>query len=172
MRRINDSIEKQNIIIKWIKEKMKKKQIQFKLIYQMTKDGNKSEKFHEKCDNKGPTLILIETTKNKIFGGYTPLNWEKGKNVYDTENQTFIFSLNLMKKFDLINKNIYAIRGGEGPWFGDCDFGLHYNMIEGESYANQTCNFLSNNNLELTGGKGNNENFETKQFEVFSVIFD
>ena len=76
-----------------------------------------------------------------------------------------------MKKFDMINKTRRAIYNSEGPWFGDCDFGLQNNMKNGKTYANQTCNFLSNLNLELTGGKGNNEDFETEELEVYQVIY-
>ena len=42
-------------------------------------------------------------------------------------------------------------------------------MKNGKTYANNTCNFLSNNNLELTGGKGNSENFEVEEFEFYKV---
>ena len=54
-----------------------------------------------------------------------------------------------------------------GPNFGDCDLCLKENMKIGETYANQSCNFLSNNNLELTGGKGDHENFETEHEKMF-----
>ena len=47
----------------------------------------------------------------------------------------------------MINKDNYAIYNDEGPWFGDCDFGLKKNMKEGETYANESCNFLSDLNL-------------------------
>ena len=93
---------------------------------------------------------------------------------YDESNQTFIFSLNLNKKYDMINMKKKAIQGfakGYGPNFGDYDFGLHKNLKEGESYANESCNYLSNHNLDLTGGKGNNESFKTEEFEVFQVLY-
>ena len=64
----------------------------------MSENGSKSEDFHKYCDNKGPTLILIKTTKNKIFGGFSPLSWNnKGGDQFDKSKQTFIFSLNLVK---------------------------------------------------------------------------
>ena len=31
-----------------------------KLLYRGTKDGTTSLKFHEKCDNKGPTICLYK----------------------------------------------------------------------------------------------------------------
>ena len=44
-------------------------------------------------------------------------------------------------------------------------------MKKGSTYANKKCNFLSNNNLELTGGKGDNEDFEVEELEVFKIIY-
>ena len=59
--------------------------------------------FHNYCDNQGPTLTLIKTRKNKIFRGFTPLNWQnKSESKIDKDGQTFIFSLNLMKKYEII----------------------------------------------------------------------
>ena len=169
---INNEFNKQNMIINWIKEKTQTKEIEFKLIFKMTKNGYRSQDFHKHCDKKGPTLVLIKTTKNKIFGGFTPLDWEnKGGKKYDDSNQTFIFSLDLMKKYDMINKNIEAIycSNNEGPDFGASDFSLRTNLKDGKTYANMDCNFLSNYNLELTGDKGSEDNFETKEFEVYKV---
>ena len=86
------------LIINWIKETINKEKIKFKLIFKMSENGTKSEDFHKTCDNQGPTLTLVKTTKNKIFGGFTPLNWlSEGGGTNDPTNQTFIFSLNLKK---------------------------------------------------------------------------
>ena len=126
------------------------------------------------CDNKGSSLVLIKTTKKRIFGGFTPLNWDCcGKSKIDKNEQTFIFSLDLVKKFDIINNKkmaIFCLENNE-PIFGDGDFKIEADMKKGITYANKTTNFLSNNNLELTGGKGNNESFEIEEFEVFKVIY-
>ena len=140
----------------------------------MSENGTKSENFHKICNDKGPTLTLVKTTKNKIFGGFTPLNWKnEGGFIYDKSNQTFIFSLNLKKKYNMIKQNGYGIDcyPDYGPNFGNCDFYLKENMKEGATYANNNCNFLSNKNLELTGGKGDHEDFETEEFEVYKVIY-
>ena len=58
-----------------------------------------------------------------------------------------------------------------GPDFGFSDFGLKQNMKTGYTYANKECNFLRDNNLELTGGKGDNESFETEECEVYKIIY-
>ena len=52
-----------------------------------------------------PTLVIINITNNKIFGCFTPINWDtNGCGEYDINNQIFIFYLNLMKKFNMIKK--------------------------------------------------------------------
>ena len=162
------------LIKKWILETVNKNEIKFELLFKMSENGTNSIDFHKYCDNKGPSLTLVKTTKNKIFGGFTPLSWNtEGKHIEDINNQTFIFSLNLKKKFNMIKKNEVGIYCSKdyGPRFGAGDFGLRENMKNGETYANECCNFLSNNNLELTGGKGDNENFNTEELEVYKVIY-
>ncbi len=74
----------------------------------------------------------------------------------------------------MIDKENIAIknRNAYGPYFGACDIGLRKNMKIGKCYANEVCNFLSNNNLELTGEKGNSISFQTKELEVYKVIYE
>ena len=171
---IND-FNKQKIINDWIIEKTNKNEIKYELIFRMSENGSSNEAFHKYCDNRGPTLVLIKTTKNRIFGGFTPLNWDcKSRDVLDNSNQTFLFSLNLMKKYDIINKSKKAIECNKnyGPYFGDFDFGFQKNLKEGKAFANESCSFV-NKNLELTGGKSksDNEDFETEELEIYKVIF-
>ena len=170
---IKNDINKQNHIINWILEKINKDSLEFKLIFRMDEKNYKSEEFHKACDNQGPTLILIKTKTQRTFGGFTPLNWDKtGGGIKDEQNQTFIFSLDIYKKFDILKIKEQAINNSsDGPKFGDCDIKLESNMKNGVSFANNNCNFLSGNNLELTGGKGESEKFETLELEVFKVIY-
>ena len=140
-------------------------------------NGNSSKDFHNYCDNKGPTLTIIKTTKNsknRIFGGFTPLDFESyGGQKYDNDEQTFIFSLHSKTTHKIINKEREAIYCGKnyGPYFGVKDFYIESNMKKGVTYANKSTNFLSNNNLDLTGGKGDNESFNVEDLEVFEVIY-
>ena len=79
-----------------------------------------------------------------------------------------------MKKYDMLDKEkkkaIYC-SDSYGPCFGDYDFALKADMKKGETYANNNSNFLSNNNLELTGGKCSCENFDAEEFELYKVIY-
>ncbi len=48
----------------------------WKLIYRASEHGYTGKSFHEYCDDKGPTLIVIKSSKGWIFGGYTTKSWK------------------------------------------------------------------------------------------------
>ena len=80
-------------------------------------------------------MTLVETTKGYKFGGYTPFSFksEKGYSPIN-DNKTFIFSLNLMKKFNKINEGpLLYFNQDFGPCFGKggSDFYLGGNLDEG-----------------------------------------
>ena len=171
---IKNEINNIELIMNWIRETINKNKIKFEIIFRMSEKGTKSEDFHKYCNNQGPTLTLVKTTRNKIFGGFTSLNWSSDEeSVKDPANQTFIFSLDLKKKYNMLKKNGDAIYCSvtTGPNFGAADFRLENNMKKGMTYANSNCNFLSNNNLELTGGKGESGKYEAEELEVYKVIY-
>ena len=164
----------QNLLINWSKQKVKKDEINFELIFKMSENGSDSKNFHKFCDNKGPTLTLISTSEGKKFGGFTPLNWKNvGGFINDKSMSTFIFSLNLNKKFDIINKENNAIKVDEnnGPNFGNGDIIVYQDMKEGKTYANEKTTFLRDNNLALIEKEGEQGTFNIDEIEVYKVIF-
>ena len=69
--------EDKNLIFSRINPNIEK--ISAKLIYSAQNDGDDSSIFHKLCDNINlPTLIIVESTDGKIFGGYTKkkLGWQ------------------------------------------------------------------------------------------------
>ena len=48
------------------------------LIFRANSNGKTAADFHRCCDNKGPTLIVIQSGGN-IFGGYTSKSWASRK---------------------------------------------------------------------------------------------
>ena len=146
------------------------KRNKFTLIFRMSRDGAHCSDFHRCCDNKGPTLLLIKTDKNYRFGAYTPLNWvtpSSGEINDPSDNITFLFSLNKMKKFTKIpGKNPHTARSQKdyGPLLGfGPDLGVNADMRTGWS-NNDT--YLTNR--ELHDG-GSNDNFNISEMEVFQV---
>ncbi len=59
--------------------------------------SKKVRNFHQTCDNKKRILILFKS-KNEIFGAYTPLSFNS-LNKYGYDNESFLFSLNRLKKY-------------------------------------------------------------------------
>ena len=47
----------------------------WKLLYRASEHEYSGDVFHECCDDKGPTLIVIKSTEGWIFGGYTTKSW-------------------------------------------------------------------------------------------------
>ena len=181
---IKNDLKKQNLINKWIKEKMETNKIKYELIYKMSKNGSKPRDFHRCCDNKGATLTIIETKSKHIFGGFTPLSWNSNnKSCYDVSRKTFLFSLNLLKQYNMFNtgKEVISCRENYGPTFGNTsnsydfsyyDINFGKDLLKGSIGAGSNSSFFVTGNLELTGGKGYNEPFDTKEIEIFKVIIE
>jgi len=60
------------------------------LLFRKTRDGSSTNEFHNKCDNKGTTIVFIETTKGYKLGGYTELQWDTS-NKLKKDKSTLIF---------------------------------------------------------------------------------
>ena len=58
----------------------------WKLIYRASEHEYTAKSFHEYCDDKGPTLIVIKSTHGWIFGGYTTQSWYPIKSSINEED--------------------------------------------------------------------------------------
>ncbi|KAJ3426490.1 hypothetical protein M0812_27136 [Anaeramoeba flamelloides] len=119
----------------WIKKAGCKKNLQRR--YNSRTDGWKIKTFHEKCDNKGKSIVLIKLKNNSLFGGFAAIDWDStNKWKQSTGNKSFLFSLisldpNFKKTLKMrVKKNKgYEIYCGSryGPTFGGgCDLGLGF----------------------------------------------
>ncbi|CAG8732875.1 8463_t:CDS:1, partial [Racocetra fulgida] len=132
------------LIVKWINEICNLDQstfYTFNLLQRASRHGSSSKKFHSRCDNKGPTLVIIRIKDTgEIIGGYNPINWCKAavKNTYHSTSTSFVFSLNLQNLDDSIVSKVidteHAIRQNRytGPGFGKNDL-----KICGETKENE-----------------------------------
>ena len=147
------------------------KDIKFNLLFKKSTDGNTTKDFHDHCDNKGKTLIIIETTEGRKFGGVTYDNWNTN-NSWRTNPKDFVFSLDLNKK--------YNYSGSGDTTIGDITYGFAFgnsrtnavdicfhNQSLNEGISNSSPSFKTNK--ELNNG---NEKFRTKEIEVYQIIMD
>ena len=63
-----------------------------KLLYRVSHLGPSAELFHNLCDNKGPTLMLVKTATGHIFGAFNSLSF-KSVSKYELSNENFLFSI-------------------------------------------------------------------------------
>ena len=107
-------------------QKLKKiigRECNLKLLYQMTKDGDKCENFHKNVDKQGPTITLFKSEDGYKFGGYTSKSFDYlGGTKWITDPDAFLFNFNTSNKYYIKNKSSEAIfLGGNsyGPEFYD-----------------------------------------------------
>jgi len=109
-------------IYNWINPKNK---IDIELLYRKSRDGDSYSTFHQLCDNKGKTLILIKGTENFIIGAYTPIKWNDYSDKWLKDDESFVFSLSnnkIYRKKEKSTESIYC-NYNCGPWFGGIGFG-------------------------------------------------
>ena len=49
----------------------------WKLLYRASEHEYTAKSFHECCDDKGPTLVIIKSSNGCVFGGYTTQSWRE-----------------------------------------------------------------------------------------------
>ncbi|KAJ6245816.1 hypothetical protein M0813_20236 [Anaeramoeba flamelloides] len=171
------------ILEKWIKETGCNSNFQRR--FNSRTDGWKQKTFHQKCDNKGKSIVLIKLKNKSLFGGFAAIDWDSSdRNKQSKGNKSFLFSLiSLDPKFkeplkmpiyQKENYEIYCDRS-YGPSFGDGDlrFGWENQNMKEFNYSsldytykapfgykegsNEAQNFLA----------GSYENWDIFQIEIF-----
>ena len=106
------------------------KHTKFHLLYRGSSDGWSASQFHQRCDGKGPTLVLagcrrvgnliagLPVSENQVetFGGFTSQPWKSSMASLEAEDdKAFVFSTLTRQKYpvDCITTN-----GARGPIFG------------------------------------------------------
>jgi hypothetical protein len=104
------------------------------LLYRMTRDGNNPSAFHARCDNQGPTLVLIKNgITGQVFGGYNPQSWTSNSG-YISGTGAFLFNLTHDYKLDQINPTYQTYNHiSYGPTFGG-GHDIHVSLSGGYGY--------------------------------------
>ena len=152
----------------------KTENITFNLLYRASEDGDNSKVYHNKCDNTGPNLTLIQTKDGYRFGGYSSVNIQSLSGVPVKDDNAFVFSLDKKRKYiPKDSSGALHMNGGFGPIFGKnwpnyafiinrCDFlsdNIHH-CFECENYG------IKEN--ELAGKK----DIKVNEIEVFQINFN
>lgn len=175
---LKDELESKTMIAEWVFETMKLNGGSFNLLYRGSKNGFGANDFHNKCDNKGPTVVIIESTVGKKFGGYASVSWTsswitktKMMSIQTEENFSFLFSVDKKQKLP------YRPKSGKTVLYHDKEFG----PVFGSSALSirDDCNTTNNNSSDncdafeaLEGGEyiSGSDKFTVKEIEVYSIV--
>jgi len=163
---INNTDKK--LILSWIPWKFSKTE----LLFNSNTDGDSLAEFLKKSNGKYPTMVIIQTTKGGIFGGYTSKPWEQKKT---TDNDAFVFSLYTKRKYSIRNPSKAFGLANIEKSFGVLVFGWIENAIvicdnsttNPQNYVGcGTYDILSES--ELNNGE---KYFTVKSFELFHLLY-
>ena len=139
-------------------------------LYDTEKDTHNVGAFHEKCDDKEPTIVLIKSCQGCRFGGYTSKKWGSSSSAYVGDSTAFLFSFDTNKKYP-VNTPDYAIycHHQYGPTFGG-GHDIHianYGPQNNSNYING-CAYPLESQYALNKGI---KNFTAKNYEVYQIIY-
>ncbi|CAG8597174.1 2022_t:CDS:2, partial [Cetraspora pellucida] len=118
----------------------------FILLYRGKENDFNPKKFHDSCDNKGPTLTIIKTSDQRLFGGYNDSNTENHYIERMVSRKNFLFSFDNQNDFNTsklarVKKNCWVSEYHSD--YGPC-FGCNKNNFD--MYINSKNLYISNSN--------------------------
>jgi len=152
--------------------------VKFKLLYRGSKDGFTGDAFHKKCDEFKPTITIIKSNHNKVFGGYSDMSWTSTNNYKATAN-SWIFSLDAKEKYkQKANQSHYGVYcySSYGPTFGGGhDIYIANNCNTGNPcYSNYGYTFetkdLAYSTSQAQSHLAGSYNFKVEEIEVFHLV--
>ena len=175
---LGNNPESKMMITIWVLEAIKPNQASPTLLYRGTRDGFAASTFHQKCDNKGPTVTIIKSNYGKVFGGFTDVAWDSTTNAFKKTTKAFVFSIDRKGKYFVKPGNesnaIYSY-SSYGPSFGSghdihiCD----NSNATGNSYSNfphgYVCNEYANPGSSASNFLAGSYKFTVTDIEIFSV---
>ena len=171
---------KASLLYGWLKEDGSDGDLS--LLYRSSRDGHGNLSFHSKCDDKGCTLTVIETTCGRIFGGYSNTPWKGGGGKWVSANKAFLFSLGdspcKMKLKNANDSRAVCNYSSYGPTFGSRHdlrafdglvFGGQDLCVRGDTITTHFgCSYESGTSAALQPGT----QYTIKEVEVFQVVTD
>jgi hypothetical protein len=139
-----------------------------KVLYVASTYGDSVRNFHSRCDNQGPTVVIVETTTGNLFGGYTDISWASGGGAYRRSTKSFVFSIRpLMKQYKIKSSELsYAVyhSSSYGPTFGRAGHDMYIASGARSNRNSQT----SGRSYALSGHvlNGGVNNFQVKDYVV------
>jgi len=151
------------LILSWLNKNFSKTN----LLFNSKNDGDLLSTFFNKVKYKFPTIILIKSNNNYIFGGYASIPWNCD-GIWYLDKNSFIFSFNTKQKYEIKNNNLAEHIFGR---YDLIQFGKDIRIYDKCTSNNQ--NYVgkefynSPDNYQMNGG---NQYFTVSSYEVYEII--
>jgi hypothetical protein len=95
------------------------------LLYSDSTHGWEMDKFHELCDEKGPTITVMKSKAGRVFGGFAMQSWDSETGGFKADEKAFIYSIDRQQIYRVIHaqKALWCYSSW-GPSFGGNALGL------------------------------------------------
>ncbi|CEO96567.1 BTB domain-containing protein [Plasmodiophora brassicae] len=153
--------------------KKSKSVLTFRVIYRASRDGFFARSFHDKCDGKGPTVVLVRSTNGYVFGGFNANSWASYGSSSSRHN--FLFALTGPNRKYPVTEPEYACVNNQacGPVFGrgpDLSISDMSNASNASYNASNISYNFARSYLGASGLAGHGfVSFEVQDYEVFAV---
>jgi len=139
-------------------------------IYVASMDGDDSTDFHDKCDGKGPTVVIVETTTGNVFGGYTSVSWSRNNN-WKRAPTSFLFQLRPRFSHFAMRKSYDTTATYHSSNYGPT-FGRGYDLYIGSGALSNSHSFVRGDTYKANGNTLNDgtRHFQVKDYVVFQAI--
>ena len=87
----------------WLLNQLPMNVLTLTLLYSGSTHGWKPSKFHELCNEKGPTITLMKSKAARVFGGFTMQNWDSETCDYKADEKAFIYSIDRQQIYRVID---------------------------------------------------------------------
>jgi hypothetical protein len=156
------------------------------LLFRGTTHGWSPSKFHELCDDKGPTITIFKSKAARVFGGFTQQSWSSHF-TFKKDEKAFIFSMDRKQIYRVVQaQNAIYCSSSHGPCFGGKALKVSEDPLNKEDagycYTNgydtgarYGIKSHSEGNHEVTGEghkqKNDEKRFTCEELEVYRVTF-
>jgi hypothetical protein len=171
----------------WLLNQLQIKVLTLNLLYSGSINGWSPYRFHELCDEKGPTIIIMKSKAGRVFGGFAMQSWDSVTDDYKPDDKAFIYSIDRQQIYRVIDPQKALFCGQYyGPCFGCAALGLSLDALNEDGGGRCFTNGYDDGSIygiksdargkhEVTG-EGNKREGKKKEFtcvelEVFGVTF-
>ena len=143
----------------------KTENINFKLLYQATRDGDKISDIIKKIEGYSPTLFLLYTKRGIKCGGFTKALWNLDDK-YKYDSSSFLFNFSNKQLFNIKNSNEAIFCDNDCLCFGNAsisDYYIRNLFLSQKVYEAKVKQSYYSNNYEVQG----EEDAEIYELEIY-----